>query len=151
MKTPVISAVGHETDFTICDFVADLRAPTPSAAAELAVPDIHALLQDLDMRYDRLTDTMSAIIEEEREKLQDYLDIFKKTGLEQIRFKEEQVKGIVGKIDSLNPLSVLARGYSVATKAGKAVKSIQELSIGDRVMLRFSDGQAETIIEKKGE
>ena len=151
MKTPVISAVGHETDFTICDFVADLRAPTPSAAAELAVPDIHALLQDLDMRYDRLTDTMSAIIEEEREKLQDYLEIFKKTGLEQIRFKEEQLKGIVGKIDSLNPLSVLARGYSVATKAGKAVKSIQELSIGDRVMLRFSDGEAETIIEKKGE
>ena len=151
MKTPVISAVGHETDFTICDFVADLRAPTPSAAAELAVPDIHALLQDLDMRYDRLTDTMSAIIEEEREKLQDYLEIFKKTGLEQIRFKEEQLKGLIGKIDSLSPLSVLARGYSVATKAGKTVKSIKELSVGDRVKLRLSDGEAETVIEKKGE
>jgi len=151
MQTPVISAVGHETDFTICDFVADLRAPTPSAAAELTVPDLNVLLQDLDIRYDRLTESMSGIIDEGREYLQDYLDSFKKVGLDQLRLKGETLKGIIGKIESLSPLSVLARGYSVATKEGMTVKSVNELTVGDKIDLRFSDGNVQTVIEKKGE
>ncbi len=151
MQTPVVSAVGHETDFTVCDFVADLRAPTPSAAAELTVPDLNVLLQDLDIRYDRLTESLSGIIEEGREYLQDYLDSFKKTGLDQLRFKGEILKGIIGKIESLSPLSVLSRGYSVATKEGKAVKSVNELTVGDKIDLRFSDGSVQTVIERKGE
>ena len=151
MNTPIVSAVGHETDFTICDFVADLRAPTPSAAAELAVPDLRTLLQDLDYQYERLTESMNARIEEEKENLLDIADTFKRTGLEQLRFKEEQLKGIVGKIETLNPLAVLSRGYAVASKDGKTVKSVKELALGDRVEVRFADGVAQTIIEKKGE
>lgn len=149
MQTPVISAVGHETDFTICDFVSDLRAPTPSAAAELAVPDIKGLLQDLDLRFERLTDSMQALIDEEREGLEDYIDLFKKTGFEQLRFKGEQLKGLVGKIETLNPLSVLTRGYSVALKEGKTIKSIKDISIGEEMEVRFADGKIHTKITGK--
>ena len=146
MRTPVISAVGHETDFTICDFVADLRAPTPSAAAELAVPDMNGLLQDLDLRFEHLTETMQGILDEERERLEDYMDVFKKTGFEQLRFKSEQLKGIVGKIESLNPLAVLARGYSVSFKEGKTVRSVQEVSVGEQVEIRLADGKIQTTV-----
>ena len=146
MQTPVISAVGHETDFTICDFVADLRAPTPSAAAELAVPNIASLVQDLDLRFERLTETMQGILEEERERLEDYMDVFKKTGFEQLRFKGEQLKGVVGKIDSLNPLAVLTRGYSVSLKEGKTVKSVKELTVGEQMEVRFADGKIQTTV-----
>ena len=149
MQTPVVSAVGHETDFTICDFVADLRAPTPSAAAELTVPDINGLLQDLDRRYDRLTERMQDILTEEKERLQEYIDGFKKSGLEQLRFKGEQLKGLVGKIETLNPLAVLTRGYSVALKEGKTVKSIDDVTIGEQLEVRFADGKVTTSILKK--
>ena len=149
MQTPIISAVGHETDFTICDFVADLRAPTPSAAAELAVPDINGLLQDLDLRFERITQSMQGILDEERERLQDYIDSFKKTGLEQLRFKGEQLKGLIGKIETLNPLAVLSRGYSVALKDGKTIKSIQEVAVGEQMEVRFADGKIQTTIIKK--
>ena len=149
MKTPIISAVGHETDFTICDFVADLRAPTPSAAAELAVPDINGILQDLDNKFERFTETMEGIIEEEKERLQDYVDVFKKIGFEQLRFKNEQLKGVVGKIESLNPLAVLTRGYSVALKEGKTIKSVANLTVGEEIDVRFADGKIQTTITKK--
>ncbi len=147
MQTPVISAVGHETDFTICDFVADLRAPTPSAAAELAVPNVQQMLQDLDLLYDRLTETLSAILEEEKEKLSDIAKGFIKTGPKQLAFEEERLKGLVGKIESLNPLAVLSRGYSVALKEGKAVKSVHEVTNGDDITLRFTDGTVETTVK----
>lgn len=150
MQTPVVSAVGHETDFTICDFVADLRAPTPSAAAELTVPDINGLLQDLDRRYDNLTECMQDILAEEKERLEEYLDVFRKTGLEQLRFKEEQLKGLVGKIETLNPLAVLARGYAVALKEGKTVKSIDDIAVGEQLEIRFTNGKLKTeVIEKE--
>ena len=149
MQTPVVSAVGHETDFTICDFVADLRAPTPSAAAELTVPDILGLLQDLDRRYDRLTESMEDIITQAKERLEEYIDIFKKAGPEQLRFKGEQLKGVVGKIESLNPLAVLTRGYSVASKEGKTVKSVESVNIGEEIEVRFADGKVKTSILEK--
>ena len=149
MQTPVVSAVGHETDFTICDFVADLRAPTPSAAAELTVPDINGILQDLDRRYDRLTERMEDILTDEKERLEEYVDTFKKTGLEQLRFKEEQLKGLVGKMETLNPLSVLTRGYSVASQRGKTVKSVGEVSVGEQLEVRFADGKIKTSILEK--
>lgn len=151
MQTPVVSAVGHETDFTICDFVADLRAPTPSAAAELTVPDRNGLLQDLDYRYDFITKTMEEILQTERERLQDFANAFKKTGLERLRLQGEQFKGLVGKIETLNPLAVLSRGYSVVSKDGKTVKSVNELTAGETLELRFSDGKAKAIVENEGE
>ncbi len=151
MQTPVVSAVGHETDFTICDFVADLRAPTPSAAAELTVPDVNSLLQDLDMRYERITETMSGIIEVGKEYLLDFGETFKKIGVEQLRFKNEQLKGLVGKIETLNPLSVLSRGYSVSLKNGKTIKSVNEVALGERLEVRFKDGKIQTTVIEKGE
>lgn len=147
MNTPVVSAVGHETDFTICDFVADLRAPTPSAAAELTVPDISRILQDLDLRYERTTERMEEILTQGKDDLQDCVDIFAKTGLEQMRFKREEWKGLVGKIESLNPLAVLARGYAVVAKEGRTIKSVDELSQGDKINVRLTDGEVETIVQ----
>ncbi len=146
LNTPVISAVGHETDFTICDFVADLRAPTPSAAAELAVPDTATLLQNLDAQYERLTDTMRDILDEKKENLLNYANIFSKRGLEQLRFETEKLNGFIGKIESMNPLSVLSRGYAVAIKDGKTVKKVEELSTGDRIELRLSNGTVKTTV-----
>ncbi len=147
MRTPVVSAVGHETDFTICDFVADLRAPTPSAAAELTVPDVSGMLQALDLKYERLTGALEAMIENEKDRLQDYVDVFSKVGFDQMRFRMEEWKGLVGKIESMNPLAVLARGYAVAAKNGKAIKSVNELSHGDKINVRLADGEVETIVE----
>ncbi len=147
MQTPIISAVGHETDFTICDFVADLRAPTPSAAAELAVPDVRGILQDLDMRYDRLTESLQNLLEGEKESLTNCVDVFKKAGPRLLAMEEERLKGLIGKTESLSPLAVLSRGYSVASKQGKTVKSVKALSSGDEVQLRFTDGMVETVIK----
>ncbi len=147
MQTPVVSAVGHETDFTICDFVSDLRAPTPSAAAELTVPDIRSLLQDLDLRYEQLSKRLEEIVEDGKDRLKDYAEVFTRVGFERLRFKREIWKGLVGKIESLNPLAVLTRGYSVATKEGKTVKSVAELATGDKINLRFTDGSVETVIQ----
>ncbi len=146
MKTPVVSAVGHETDFTICDFVADLRAPTPSAAAELTVPDIRGILQDLDLRFERVTDVMNGLLEEQREQLIDYAEGFAKMGPKQLALAEERLKGLVGKVESLNPLGVLSRGYAVASKDGKTVKSVSEVKRGDSVSLRLADGVVDTQI-----
>ncbi len=150
VRTPVVSAVGHETDFTICDFVADLRAPTPSAAAELTVPDINGILQDLDLRAERLTETLEGIIEEEKERLLDYVDVFIKRGPERLRFQEESLRGTVGKIESLNPLSVLSRGYCVAMKEDKTIKSIQQVAAGETLSLRLTDGVVQATV-KEGE
>ncbi len=147
MDTPVVSAVGHETDFTICDFVADLRAPTPSAAAELAVPDVRGLMQELDLRYERLSDTLQAMLDEGKEMLADYTSTLCKQLKQQLKLREEGLKGLVGKIESLNPLAVLSRGYAVASKKGKAIKSVNEVSSGEKVSLRLTDGSVETIIQ----
>ncbi len=146
MHTPVVSAVGHETDFTICDFVADLRAPTPSAAAELTVPDVQGMLQELDMQYERLTDTMQGIVQGQTEQLQDYVDSFRKAGPRQLLLQEERLKGLVGKIESLNPLAVLTRGYSVAKKENKSIKSVGEVTTGDILNIRVTDGEIQTTV-----
>lgn len=164
---PVISAVGHETDFTIADFVADRRAPTPSAAAELAVPDTVELIRKfnnitthtellLGRRIERaraivsdlagrrpLTDPESLLTE--RRMLVSYLGdriggLAENTllGL-RARFTEQ-----ASKLEAMSPLSILNRGYTVALNAeGVAVRSVEELSAGDLLRVRLSDGEAE--------
>lgn len=165
-KIPVISAVGHETDFTICDFVADLRAPTPSAAAELAVPDQNEVLAYLDSLQNRLLRALSAKLSDERYRLSSLTEkgVFATPALyfdnlrmrlmsttnrffsvqqktmqnERLRLREN-----ASKLQSLSPLSVLARGYSVTSSAdGKIVKSKTQLSIGADVEIRLTDGSA---------
>ena len=169
-KIPVISAVGHETDFSISDFVADLRAPTPSAAAELAVPDIYELNKKIINYQDRLRMALlkkvelmklsfekvmsSAVFREPLRKVNDNylsLDNLLKRLEAGIKIKSEKEKNkyieLVAKLDALSPLKTLSRGYSIAEKEGKIIKSKDELIKGDKIDLRFSDGRKSAIID----
>ena len=169
---PVISAVGHETDFTICDFVADMRAPTPSAAAELAVPDIRELVMSVDALYDRVDRALTRTAERARERLarlqssrvlSDFSGVI---GLltdkvEQLKRNATVAYGAyladkrlafltnVGKLEALNPLSVMARGYSVAQKDDRTVASVSDVSIGDVITVRLSDGKISATVNEK--
>ena len=163
-EIPIISAVGHETDFSISDFVADLRAPTPSAAAELAVPDIYEIKQKINTYQNRLRLTLikkveimklryekcmsSRVFKEPLRNINDnYLkiDTYVKR-LEntiKVKQKEEKTKYIelVSKLDALSPLKTLTRGYSIVEQNNKIVKSVKELNAGDKIDIRFVDGK----------
>ena len=165
--TPVISAVGHETDFTICDFVADMRAPTPSAAAEIAVPDKRDLLMRIDSYNERLVKGLERKVERASEKLR-HLEqrVDKRVLLERINGLRECVRVYsdkssvlvsnkiailrenlgknAGKANALSPLATLDRGYSIAqNQSGKIIKSASELKLGDSFKLTLSDGIVE--------
>ena len=168
-KIPVISAVGHETDFTIADFVADLRAPTPSAAAELAVPDIYevqrkiysyqdrlkmALIKKVElmkMRYEKCM-ASSAFREPLRKINDNYLkvDLYIKQLENKIKTIQEKEKSryieMIAKLDTLSPLKTLYRGYSITEKEGKIVKSKNDVKKDDLVDIRFADGKKQAII-----
>lgn len=142
MNTPVISAVGHETDFTICDFVSDKRAPTPSAAAEIAVPDLRVLRQRLDDASDRAVSAALLCVDDRRKRLIEEAASYEERSVERLfRLKEEKLKGLVGRTHSLSPLAVLSRGYAVASKDGKALKNTEGVSVGDEVELRLQNGK----------
>ena len=169
-KIPVISAVGHETDFSISDFVADLRAPTPSAAAELAVPDVYEVKRKIESLQDRLRMSLikkveimklrydkcmsSVVFRDPLRKVNDnYLSIdnLLKRLEASVKIKQEKEKNryieLVSKLDALSPLKTLSRGYSITEKEGKIIKSKNELKKGDKVDLRFTDGKKEAIID----
>jgi exodeoxyribonuclease VII large subunit len=162
-ELPIISAVGHETDFTISDFVADLRAPTPSAAAELAVPDIYEVKQKIITYQNRLRMSLvkkveimklryqksmsSFVFKEPTRKIQEnYIRIDNQVKqLENLmNSKQEKEKTkysqLVAKLDAYSPLKTLSRGYSITQKDGKVVKKQAELKTGDIVEIRFFDG-----------
>ena len=163
-KLPIISAVGHETDFSISDFVADLRAPTPSAAAELAVPDIYEIKQKINVYQNRLRMSLvkkveimklryekcmnSRVFKEPTRNINDnYLRvdnyIKRLENTIKIKQKEEKTKYIelISKLDALSPLKTITRGYSIVETDNKIIKSSKQLSTGDKIKLRFSDGQ----------
>ena len=166
-KIPIISAVGHETDFTIADFVADLRAPTPSAAAELAVPDIEEIKRKLETYNQRYKTSLKKKIEfmklryqkcmsskvftDPTAKIKEQyinLDIIIKN-LENLitnKVKDAKTKSIelISKLDTLSPLKTLTRGYSIAQKDGKTIKSVKELKTNDELDIRFTDGKIKT-------
>ena len=169
---PVISAVGHETDFTICDFVADLRAPTPSAAAELAVPDCNELLNKIETIRGKLFSTIEAEVNykiAKTEKIQNEqflknpLAFFieaplnkNKALIDSIRNKikltlsedEKEFAAVTSKLDALSPLKLLSCGYSVATNNGKTVKSVNDIKTDDGIDLRLSDGTLNCTVNK---
>lgn len=163
-KLPVISAVGHETDFTIADFVADLRAPTPSAAAELAVPEISKIEEMIEnyqsryrlalkkkvelirLRYEKCM--QSRAYKEPMQMINDkyiMLDRLVKSIVDNINKKtiicKKDFTNSITKLDALSPLKTLARGYSIVTMNGKAVKSVKDVKSGDKVSVRFFDGE----------
>lgn len=163
-KIPIVSAVGHETDFSISDFVADLRAPTPSAAAELTVPDIYELKQKNNTYQNRLRQSLLKKVEIMRLRFEKTMSsrIFKEPlrnindqylrvdanikKLENaIRNKQKEINEqyieLVSKLDTLSPLKTLTRGYSFTEKEGKMVKSVKELNVGDKITIKLVDGQ----------
>lgn len=160
---PIISGVGHETDFTICDFVSDLRAPTPSAAAELAVPDareqkyyisslkvaldnsIENNIKDKQYNLEQLTKTP---VLKNPEKIIENCELYLDSLVSKINnsFKDIYTKHssdfamICSKLESLSPLKVLARGYSITKINDKIITDVKDLSIGDSVSLQFANG-----------
>ena len=165
-ETPIVSAVGHETDFTICDFVADLRAPTPSAAAELVCPDINKLYSDLSVIKNALVFYTVNRIETLEQDLcnltqsgafadaqsffapyQDNIDALCKKLNDAfsltIDYKENKFLNASARLDALSPLSVLLRGYCVASKNGKMLKSKNDINKDDELTLRFADGNVD--------
>ena len=149
MNTPVISAVGHETDFTICDFVADKRAPTPSAAAEIAVPDLKVVRQRLDLLAERAVSGGVGSIEEKQKSIAELRLFYGEKNVEKIlALRREQLKGMAGKAQSLSPLAVLSRGYAVVSKDGRAVKGSAEVGVGDSVDIRLQQGAVTAQITK---
>lgn len=171
-QIPVISAVGHEPDFSISDFVADLRAATPSNAAELAVPDQAELRAALAQTNGRLCTLVSRILKQDRlmlEKLRDrpcmkspvhYIDD-RRQQLDRmqerlsaaadrcVRLKRQRFTGLTAKLDAMSPLKVLSRGYSFAQDAqDRPVTSVRRLLPGDRLTIHFADGSAAAQIQE---
>lgn len=169
-KIPVISAVGHETDFTICDFVADMRAPTPSAAAELAVPDRREVIDYLlsltgrngsllrnklaqcRLRLNNCAESgfmraPTRLTDRHRERL-DYavrdLGAVFSAGVSKHR---ERLRVLCANVSAMSPLATLARGYAVVSSGGKVIKSVDNLSTGDLISLRLTDGSAKCTVE----
>ena len=170
-EIPIISAVGHETDFTICDFVSDMRAPTPSAAAEIATPDlsdIYFKLSNIKHRMDRSLNNQ-IILDNEKlynalDKINNYMKSYiikdKNIQLDQIydkiNFRLEQnlqstkeqlsKKGAI--LHNLSPLATLSRGYSIVEKDGEVINSIESISINEEIKVTLEDGSLNCNINK---
>lgn len=196
-KIPIISAVGHEVDFTISDFVSDFRAPTPTGAAEMAVPslkDILLYLEQLKLRAsnnirnyldNNLNKLISlqnsyvlknplAIYEVKEQKLSNYIDVLnniitnmlnnKKKAYEKIIYshvirypkmiyqdKEVSFQNLLNKLNLLNPLSVLEKGYSVISKENKIIKDIKSIKVNDEIDIKLYKGNIKANVISKGE
>ena len=173
MEIPVISAVGHETDFTVCDFVSDLRAPTPSAAAELAVPDIAELKsriaicrsgitanleKSLRLRENGLAAIMASPVfarpaDTLLTKAALHLDSLA-TGLDglmtdRFHIAEKGFLATAARLEAMSPLKTMLRGYAVVEKEGANVRSVGNLNKGDSITLRLADGKAECTVNNK--
>jgi len=169
-NTPVISAVGHETDTTIADFVADLRAPTPSAAAEMAVPDITVLYDRIDLSGKMLGKAIAAQFVAKYYKLEtlekrleaavpyakinsckEKMDIIEKNlnsaYKSRLLYFEKNVAEKAIKLEALSPMKTLSRGYSLIYKDNNLVKSAEQLSSGDIINVQFSDGSVFATID----
>jgi len=169
-KIPIISAVGHETDFTICDFVADMRAPTPSAAAEIATPNLVDLEYKLDNIKNRLNKSVMNQVNIDRnrvdyifEKINNYLKsytikdkitqidkIYDKINFEienTISIESERLKNIGVILHNLSPLATLNRGYSIVQKDNEIVNSINQVDLNDNLDIRLKDGNIKCSIE----
>lgn len=168
-RVPVVSAVGHETDWTICDFVADLRAPTPSAAAEIVVPDKNSELDLIKSFKYSLESNINSKINNEIQRIdtisqKDILNDFKSVFFpifEKLNKLEENLKksynlyienrikdfsAVCRQLDILSPLSVLARGYTIASNENGCLKSVKNVGKNDNITVTFADGTAQCTV-----
>lgn len=168
-EIPIISAVGHETDFTIADFVADLRAPTPSAAAELANPDIYELKEKIDsyksrsrlalkkkidlmnLKYEKIISSRVfsdpfRIINDNFLRLDGNIKLIQNAI--NIKYKDSKMNftKVISNLDTLSPLKTLARGYSITEKDGNIINTINDLNSGDLISIRLTDGKKDAKI-----
>lgn len=172
-EIPVISAVGHETDFTIADFVADMRAPTPSAAAELAVPEGNELSSRVSLLLRRISDRLRSILREDKMRLDRALSSYMLRNMQDMLFENEDYvselymrlsrhisnymegcaltyKNCLDNIENRSPLNILKRGYSLTTdKGGRIIKSVKNVNVNDEIAIRLSDGSISAVV--KGE
>lgn len=169
-ETPVISAVGHETDTTIADYAADLRAPTPSAAAELAVPELSSLINFLNASQKVLEkklidktvflrlqlenreksliaaepqnriENSKKLLDERKHRLQELLKI-------QTELKSAELKAKISALDNLSPTKIMMRGYSLVYKEEKLIHSVSELKTGDNISVKLHDGEIEAAVK----
>lgn len=170
-KIPIISAVGHETDFTICDFVSDMRAPTPSAAAEIATPDLSQIYYKLDNIRNRMSRSLNnqVILDNEKlvntfEKINNYMKNYvirdKVIQLDQIYDKinfrleqnletsKEKLSKKAALLHNLSPLATISRGYSIVEKDNKVINSIKEVDVNEDINITLKDGSLECNVNK---
>lgn len=170
-KIPIISAVGHETDFTICDFVSDMRAPTPSAAAEIATPSLEELNYKLHNILNRMNKSLTSNININEHRLNHTIDkinsyvksyiirdkiiqldrIYDKITLEaekKLNTEKDQLSKTGAILHNMSPLSTLDRGYSILSKHGVTVNSIKEINFKDNLDIILKDGSIECTVEK---
>lgn len=167
-RIPIISAVGHETDFTIADFVADLRAPTPSAAAEIAVPSQLELLSKISTMSGRMqTALINGLknrrlrveklsmrspqnrIDDLRQKNDNLLKQAEKSFRLSFEGKKKELSKICAKLDALSPLGVMARGYAIATEEdGTVIRGISQMTPGKEFSLRLADGECDCVVKE---
>ncbi len=168
-EIPVISAVGHETDFTIADFVSDLRAPTPSAAAELAVPniiDVEAKILNyknkykillkrkvelMKLQYEKCINSKGfnkpvQIVQDNYIRLDNINKIMENKIKDKLNIKKNNALTLISKLDTLSPLKTLTRGFCITEKEGKIIKSIKQLEAGELVKIKFTDGEKQAKI-----
>lgn len=171
-KVPIISAVGHEVDNTIADLAADMRAPTPSAAAELAAPDIHRIVEAVDNYSARLKKAVGMTVDRKmNEYSAAYARLTAQSPENRLKLMDEKIDNLrkrvdravtgcfdknsakltekIGRLESLSPLKVMARGYSLVYKSDRLIRSSDEISEGDQITLCFGNGGAEAEIRKK--
>lgn len=166
---PVISAVGHETDFTICDFVADVRASTPSHAAELAVPDKRELKGNVDAITNILNNkillkhnfynaklqalqakvgsaNLERVLQNRQLELDRITDKIVGSVNQRLQSGQNSLARLAAQIDAMSPLKVMARGFSVVSKAGKFVSNASKLNVGDNINVKFCDGNIDCLV-----
>jgi exodeoxyribonuclease VII large subunit len=174
-RVPVISGVGHEVDLTIADFAADVRAPTPSAAAELAVPDRVELVADVREQRSRLIEALQRQVNDGRQLLAALTQALQRNSplgrIESLRqrvdelslasslhlghlltLRREQVNGLAGRLATLNPLATLDRGYAIVrhVETGRVVTSVGQAIAGELVAVRVQDGEFEATVNETG-
>lgn len=171
-KIPVISAVGHQTDFTLCDFASDVRAATPSQAAELAVSDVYELERHLGSLTQRLRLSVGNVLQQKRHRLaicqssrylqnpqlflddkhqllDELQDRLTRAQKEILTAKQQQIAVYIEKMQLLNPLAVVGRGYSIVRKSGgRTIKRLNDVELGETVDVMISDGSFTAVVDK---